>query len=134
MNSLFDATQECLDRGLLKMANNDSTKFRDVGSYGAQAITVSLQLPSNVVCRHCVFQWKYTAGNKWGTDPVTGEQGLRLGIEHETFMGCADITIVGNRVRSLSHDRFFNRFHFGRRFLTNKKIKPSNIFLGARRL
>jgi len=91
-----DATQACLDRGLLTMANSDSTKFRDLDKYGTGLITVRVQLPSNVACRHCVFQWKYTTGNNWGTDPITGQSGLGFGIENETFMGCADITIVAN--------------------------------------
>ena len=59
-------------------------------------ITVRVQLPSNVACRHCVFQWKYTAGNSWGTDPTTGQSGAGLGKENETFMGCSDIAIVAN--------------------------------------
>ncbi|CAF1008607.1 unnamed protein product [Rotaria sp. Silwood1] len=95
-NPNSDATQECLDRRLLKIAGTDSTKFRDVDKYGSQAITVRVQLPSDVACRHCVFQWKYTTGNSWGTDPVTGQSGLGMGIENETFMGCSDISIVSN--------------------------------------
>jgi hypothetical protein len=94
--SSSDATQDCLDRGILKIANTDSTKFRDIDKYGSEAITVRVQLPSNVACRHCVFQWRYTTGNNWGTDPVTGQSGIGFGIENETFMGCSDITIVAN--------------------------------------
>jgi hypothetical protein len=89
-----DATQECLDRRLLTMADTDSTKFRDVGNYGSTAITSRVQLPSDAVCQHCVFQWKYTTGNSWGTDPITGQSGLGMGVENETFMGCSDISIV----------------------------------------
>jgi len=92
-NPSSDATQECLDQGLLQLANSGSTRF-DVSSFGAETITARVQLPSNVACSHCVFQWKYTTGNTWGTDPVTGEEGPGLGVENETFMGCADITIL----------------------------------------
>ncbi|CAM4892243.1 unnamed protein product [Rotaria socialis] len=91
-----DATQDCLDRRLLKIAGTDSTRYRDVDKYGSQAITVRIQLPSDVACRHCVFQWRYTTGNSWGTDPITGQSGLGMGIENETFMGCSDISIVAN--------------------------------------
>jgi len=115
-NPSADATQECLDRGLLKLANSDSTRLPDIGNYGTQTITVRLQLPSNVACRHCVFQWKYTAGNNWGRDPVTGEEGIGLGIENETFMGCADITIVGNKARSLSDKKFAKRRNYNAHF------------------
>jgi len=43
-----------------------------------------------------VFQWRYTTGNNWGTDPTTGQSGIGMGIENETFMGCSDISIVAN--------------------------------------
>ncbi|CAF0939544.1 unnamed protein product [Rotaria sordida] len=95
-NPNSDATQECLDRRVLKIAGTDSTRLRDVDKYGTATITVRVQLPSDVACRHCVFQWKYTAGNNWGTDPITGQSGLGMGIENETFMGCSDISINGN--------------------------------------
>jgi len=91
-----EATQACLDRRVLKLAGSDSTKYRDVDKFGSQAITVRLQLPSDVACRHCVFQWRYTTGNNWGTDPITGQSGIGMGIENETFMGCSDISIVEN--------------------------------------
>ncbi len=94
---LADATQECLDRHQLIIAGTNSTKFRDVSKYGSEMITVRVQLPPNVACKHCVFQWKYTAGNNWGTDPITGESGAGLGRENETFMGCSDITILPNK-------------------------------------
>ena len=96
MNSNAEATQECLDRRLLKIAGTDSTKYRDVDKFGSELITVRVQLPVDVACRHCVFQWKYTTGNNWGTDPITGQSGIGMGIENETFMGCSDISIVGN--------------------------------------
>ena len=90
-----EATQSCLDRGLLKIAGTSLTRF-SVDKYGSETITARVQLPSDVACRHCVFQWKYTAANSWGTDPVTGQSGLGMGIENETFMGCSDISIVSN--------------------------------------
>ncbi len=115
-NPLSDATQKCLDQGLLELANSGSTKLSNIGNYGTKTITVRLQLPSNVACQHCVFQWKYTTGNNWGKDPVTGEEGLGLGIENETFMGCADITIIGNKARSLSGKKSAKRRHFNSHF------------------
>ncbi|CAF0742985.1 unnamed protein product [Adineta ricciae] len=73
-----DASQECLDRHLLKIADTDSTRFRDVDKYGSEMITL------------------HTDGNSWGTDPSTGQSGAGLGRENETFMGCSDITILTN--------------------------------------
>ena len=97
-NPNADATQDCLDRGLLTIAGAGSTKFQNVEIYGTgpNPVRIRVQLPAGVACRHCVLQWKYTTGNNWGTDPVTGQSGLGLGIENETFMGCADISIIGD--------------------------------------
>jgi len=93
---LADATQECLDRHQLVIADTNSTKFGDVGEYGSTMISLRVQLPPNIACKHCVFQWKYTAANSWGTDSITGESGPGLGRENETFMGCSDIAILPN--------------------------------------
>lgn len=90
-----EATQACLDRTVLKVAGTDSTRF-SVDRFGSETITARVQLPAGFTCNHCVFQWKYTAANSWGTDPVTGQSGLGMGIENETFMGCSDISIVSD--------------------------------------
>ncbi|CAF3451530.1 unnamed protein product [Rotaria sp. Silwood1] len=95
-NSNSDATQECLDHHLLTIANTDSTKYRDIAKHGSEMITVRIQLPLDIACQHCVFQWKYTTGNNWGRDPTTNKSGPGLGRENETFMGCSDITILAN--------------------------------------
>lgn len=91
-----DATQECLDRHVLIIADTNSTKYRDVTKHGSEIITVRVQLPLDVVCQHCVFQWKYTTGNNWGRDPVTNKSGPGLGRENETFMGCSDIAVLAS--------------------------------------
>ena len=93
----LDATDECLDRHLLTIVSVNSTKFPDVAKFGSEMIIVPLQLPADLFCQHCVFQWKYTTGNNWGRDPLTNKSGPGLGRENETFMGCADITILNNR-------------------------------------
>ena len=95
-NANSDATQECLDRHLLQIADTNLTKYRDVAKHGSKMITIRVQLPSDIACHHCVFQWKYTTGNNWGRDPVTNKSGPGLGRENETFMGCSDIAILGN--------------------------------------
>ncbi|CAF1085428.1 unnamed protein product [Didymodactylos carnosus] len=91
-----DATQDCLDQHLLTIVNtNGQTRFTDVERYGTnKVIPVLIQLPPGVQCQHCVFQWKYTTGNTWGTNPLTGQSCTGCAIENETFMGCADISIA----------------------------------------
>ncbi|CAF1307866.1 unnamed protein product, partial [Didymodactylos carnosus] len=89
-----DATQACLDQNVLEFADG-THRFKNVGDYGSTKIDLDVKLPSNVKCDHCVFQWKYTTGNNWGTDPQTGQSCGGCGAENETFMGCADIRIDG---------------------------------------
>lgn len=53
---------------------------------------MTYKLPSGLVCDHCVLQWRYTAGNNWGTCK-NGTQGLGCGNQ-EQFGACSDISIV----------------------------------------
>ena len=53
---------------------------------------MSVQLPKNVECDHCVLQWRYHTGNSWGTDE-DGHGCLGCG-QQEEFYGCADIEII----------------------------------------
>ena len=56
--------------------------------------SVTLQLPGSLVCRNCVLQWKYTAGNSWGCDDAGG---CAVGKgNQETFVNCADVQILSN--------------------------------------
>jgi hypothetical protein len=52
-------TQECLDRHLLTLTDG-STRFFVTSETGL--FFPVAQLPSDVVCDHCVLQWRYTAG------------------------------------------------------------------------
>ena len=49
-----------------------------------------VKLPDGLTCSQCVLQWKYRAGNNWGTED--GLSGLGYGIQEE-FYNCADIAI-----------------------------------------
>lgn len=50
------------------------------------------QLPDGLTCVQCVLQWRYIAGNNWGTCPNgTGMVGCG---PQEQFRGCADIAIT----------------------------------------
>ncbi|CAF0918643.1 unnamed protein product [Adineta ricciae] len=102
-----DATQECLDNHLLTVIDSNSTKHSDIYRHGSGMITVRVQLPSNLACQHCVFQWKYTTGNNWGRDPITNKSGPGLGKENETFMGCSDISITPKRTTTIRPPRLF---------------------------
>ncbi|XP_076312351.1 uncharacterized protein LOC143225968 [Tachypleus tridentatus] len=88
------ATQECLDRYPLALADGSGYKYI-VPNNRAETYSVQLRLPSGLTCTQCVFQWTYTAGNNWGTCE-DGSQKVGCGPQ-ETFRGCADVTIQGGK-------------------------------------
>ena len=53
------ATQECFDRHLLTLVDG-STRIPVYSE--VQDFFPVIQLPSDVVCDHCVIQWIYTTG------------------------------------------------------------------------
>ena len=87
-----DATQTCLDLNVLKTSNG-STQYEIASNY--QTVRVNVTLPADLVCKHCVFQWKYRTGNSWGTSQGRGCRGC--GRENEEFYGCSDIAIINAR-------------------------------------
>ena len=85
-----DATQDCLDKTILSDINGikQITFAKTTGQFKFQ-----INLPADMSCNHCVFQWKYVTGNNWGINPVTGQGGLGFGPQ-EQYRSCADITIT----------------------------------------
>ncbi|XP_037091408.1 uncharacterized protein LOC119111708 [Pollicipes pollicipes] len=84
-----EATQECLDNHLLRLAGSDSTEYHITDE--VRPFTVKLQLPAGLECEHCVFQWRYHGGNDWGECPDgTGKMGCGA---QEEFYGCADVSV-----------------------------------------
>lgn len=82
-------TQECLDKNVLKIEGRDGTKFfpRD----GNKVYEMKYRLPEGLECAHCVLQWRYIAGNNWGTCG-NGTEAVGCGPQEE-FRACADIAI-----------------------------------------
>ena len=85
-------TQECLDRYILRQITNNQPRYMVPSENGRSLIKVYLKLPVNLKCKNCVLQWKYNAGNSWGTDPASGHGCMGCGNQ-EQFYGCADIAI-----------------------------------------
>lgn len=62
-----EVTQECLDGNLLSVvgskdnSSSGSSKFM-ISSVSGQIHRINLQLPANLTCTRCVFQWKYNTG------------------------------------------------------------------------
>ncbi|XP_050409014.1 uncharacterized protein LOC126823976 [Patella vulgata] len=84
------ATHECFNKHLLELGDRPGSKFYIDKNNGDKK--VSLKLPEGVVCSQCVFQWRYRAGNSWGTDP-NGKSCVGCGAQEE-YYACADISIV----------------------------------------
>lgn len=87
------ATQQCLDQYPLNMADGSGVRFPITSAMGAATVNIPVTLPVELVCTQCVLQWRYHAGNNWGTDPEDGRQCVGCGPQEE-FYGCADIQIV----------------------------------------
>jgi hypothetical protein len=86
-----DATQKCLDLNVLQITN-DSTQYPIKSSF--TTVHVNVTLPAELLCKHCVFQWKYITGNSWGVS--NGKACLGCGKQNEEFYGCSDIAIVNS--------------------------------------
>jgi len=86
-----DATQSCLNLNVLKTADGQ-IDYQIQPSF--TTVNVNVTLPPDLVCKHCVFQWKYRTGNSWGVS--NGKACLGCGKENEEFYGCADIAIVSS--------------------------------------
>ncbi|CAH2229460.1 jg20846 [Pararge aegeria aegeria] len=81
--------QECMDKYVLSLEGREDTKYYP--KEGNKVYEMKYQLPEGLNCSHCVLQWKYIAGNNWGTcDNGTGAVGCG---PQEEFRACADIAI-----------------------------------------
>ena len=76
---------------VLKQPSGGERWYLKTGSNGL--FTISLQLPKDLTCDHCVMQWWYKVGNNWGCD-TNGTCGLGHGEKQESFVNCADISIT----------------------------------------
>jgi len=84
-----DATQECLNKHTLQLADGSGTRL--TVPRGQMDFKIKLKLPDDVTCEHCMLQWDWYCGNNWGICPDgTGKDGCG---KQETFRGCADIKI-----------------------------------------
>ncbi|XP_026462853.1 uncharacterized protein LOC113365532, partial [Ctenocephalides felis] len=84
--------QSCLDRYPLKLIGgegNDGIKF--FPRNGSKVYEMRAQLPQGLRCERCMLQWRYVAGNNWGTCP-DGTGAVGCGPQEE-FRACADISI-----------------------------------------
>lgn len=85
-----EATEECLQEHPLMLADGSGFKYNISLHTGKHS--VQLVLPPTLVCKHCVLQWRYVAGNNWGyCEDGTGALGCG---PQEEFRACADVAIL----------------------------------------
>ncbi|XP_014610244.1 PREDICTED: uncharacterized protein LOC106790084 [Polistes canadensis] len=82
-------TEECFERYPLKL--EDGSDRYVLKSHDAKDYTMTLILPKNLTCEHCVLRWEYVAANNWGVCE-DGSEKMGCGPQ-ETFKTCSDITI-----------------------------------------
>ncbi|XP_037798593.1 uncharacterized protein LOC119593702 isoform X1 [Penaeus monodon] len=88
-NPSVEASQTCLDEHPLFKADGSGFEH-DISTSGEQA--VQLQLPRGLTCTHCVMQWRWVTGNKWGYCE-DGTEAVGCGPQEE-FRACADVAVV----------------------------------------
>lgn len=84
------ATQACLDEYVLQNAVDREDRYYP--GPGSKVFEMHFQLPKDLTCRQCVFQWRYVAGNNWGVCK-NGTETVGCGPQEE-FRACADVTIT----------------------------------------
>ena len=69
---------------------------------------LTLQLPADLTCSHCVLQWTWTCANSWGLCDSSDRGALGCGPQ-ETFRACSDIAILNPQFSILHNNN--NRKH-----------------------
>ncbi|KAH8248267.1 hypothetical protein KR038_009874 [Drosophila bunnanda] len=91
-------SEECFNQHLLNFADGSQENY--IGTVTGD-IVMTVQLPTDLNCVHCVLRWTYTAGNNWGVcEDGTGAMGCGA---QETFVNCADISVISS-ARSIIHE------------------------------
>ncbi|XP_037093179.1 uncharacterized protein LOC119112980 [Pollicipes pollicipes] len=85
------ATQRCLDRYKLQLADGGGVRYYPQPAWNGK-IQLRYKLPAALTCRQCVLQWRYVAGNNWGTC-ANGTEGIGCGPQEE-FRACADVSVI----------------------------------------
>nr|CAD7445973.1 unnamed protein product [Timema bartmani] len=98
-------TQECLDKYVLSRASqkDELKETRYYPELGNKIFEIKYLLPIGLTCTQCILQWRYIAGNNWGTC-VNGTGAVGCGPQEE-FRACADVAIVN--ANGLTNDTSF---------------------------
>lgn len=70
---------------------DDGLSYELDASKGTGLFTMSVDLPTNKTCEHCVFRWHWRSANNWGVCE-DGSEAIGCGYQ-EIYRNCADISI-----------------------------------------
>lgn len=117
--------QDCFDENLLVILNNNeraipSKKLKafdnDLIKYkyflpmkNNSKFYVSAQLPVGLTCSACILQWRYHAGNNYGTSGNGKASCLGCAERQEEFFNCADIEILNGLNRDYTIENNSNQ-------------------------
>ena len=90
-------TEECFEK--LKLTNQQETisggygyKLSSASGTGVRAMSVDL--PLNRTCEHCILRWHWKSANNWGICE-DGSEAIGCGYQ-EIYRNCADISVKRN--------------------------------------
>ena len=83
-------SDECFEQTRLKLNNGADTY--PLPHYESGWFDLTLRIPDGLTCEHCVLQWTYYCGNRYG-DCGDGTKATGCG-QQEHFRGCSDIRIT----------------------------------------
>lgn len=88
-------TEECFEQ--LKLSNkrdDDDFEYHLEAEKGSGVYTMSIDLPINKTCEHCILRWHWKSANNWG---VCEDGSERVGCGYqEVYRNCADISVKRN--------------------------------------
>lgn len=87
-------TEDCFEALKLSGKEEDEVEYELDAASGTGMNTLSVELPLNKTCEHCVFRWHWKSANNWGVCD-DGSEAVGCGYQ-EVYRNCADISVKRN--------------------------------------
>lgn len=104
-------TEECFmplklsnAKGASNLDDNNSDHEYNLDPNGGTGIyTMSVDLPNNKTCEHCILRWHWKSANNWGVCE-DGSEKVGCGFQ-EIYRNCADVSVKRNGAGIGLHQR-----------------------------
>ncbi|EDW81638.1 uncharacterized protein Dwil_GK12182 [Drosophila willistoni] len=93
LDAFGSESEDCFNQNALRFP--DGSDRLHIGTQAGE-FDVTVLLPEQVTCNHCVLRWTYTGANNWGLCDDSGNGALGCGPQ-ETFKNCADVSVFWGR-------------------------------------